>query len=99
MDGNPNEPIYSAKIGECKDFKVKRILRKKLKKSSVMPLNLTFKVGEPIHTSFETRTSFQNMWIVFFSANNSKLKGEVPDSKFWVYSRCNNQKGDQKQSD
>jgi len=99
MDGNPNEPQYSAKIGECKDFKVKQIPKKKLKNSSVTPLNLTFKVGEPIHASFETRTSFPNMWIGVFSANNGKPKGEVGYSKFWVYSGCNNQKGDQKQSD
>jgi len=80
-------------IGECKVLQVKlptsrlRILRR----TDLMSVKETYKYGEEIQIKFKSGIETQNTWIQFYGSNVS--------CGMWLYTGCNNNVGDQDESD
>lgn len=83
----------------CQHFKVKNMPKKHIDKASVTALKESYTVGENIDGEFFTKRAVVKQWIGIYplSEVESQLAGEekeLPEDKIWIFTGCNNQKGD-----
>jgi len=89
----PRTRKKSQLIGECKELQVKLPIRKNkiLRKTVVNSVKEKYKYGEEIKIQFKSGIETQNSWI--------QIYGMYHIYGLWLYTGCNNNVGDQDQSD
>ncbi len=90
------EPHYEI---ACKAFTVMDLPAHAVTNSTLTPSKSSYTFPEPIAADFFAAVPIQNSWIgVYRSSDISEGMSEIPEPLLRVYSACNNQQGDQLQS-
>jgi len=80
-------------IGECAEFTVNALKKKKVKKSRLFPTKKKFSYGEPIPVTYRGKFAVANQWIGLYP--NVSYKKEIPDADIWIFSGCGDRFGNQ----
>lgn len=96
MDGE--EVPYT--IVKCKVFQVRSLNAKHINESSLSLTKTRFDYGETISANYVTQLRIPNTWTGIFDVNEiSNDTKELPDPIYWLYNACNNQLGNQPESE
>lgn len=95
------EPITETNFHEigCVNFSVMNLPAHAVTNSTLSPFKSTYNAPEPITTEFFAAVPVQNSWIgIYRSSDIIQGMSAIPEPISWVYTACNNQKGDQLES-
>ena len=86
-------------IGKCQSFKVATPQKKVTGNRLKLKPKGSYKYGNVITIQYTWPFPTRNAWVGLYRFDGSKPQKELEDTDWWVYAGCNNQSGDQSESD
>jgi hypothetical protein len=83
----------------CEQFTISAIPSDAAPYTALYPLKKTYKYGTPIKGRFYFPFTYTNTWVGLYRANDaSHSSSEIEEPLMWLYTGCNNQEGNQKET-